>query len=83
VKYVKADNVFKQLYLRITATKPHKVGIVAVMHKMLMIYQEQVIQFADKIKDFYDKCLPKKFNDEFDKKGYIAFWNEWNRRRNA
>jgi len=33
----KADNVFKQLYLRITKTKPHKVGIVAVMHKMLII----------------------------------------------
>jgi transposase len=37
VKCVKADNVFKQLYLRITATKPHKVGIVAVMHKMIII----------------------------------------------
>jgi len=37
VKCVKADNIFKQLYLRITATKPHKVGIVAVMHKMLII----------------------------------------------
>jgi len=34
---VKADNVFKKLYLRITAKKPHKVGIVAVMHKMLII----------------------------------------------
>lgn len=37
VKCVKADNVFRQLYLRITATKPHKVGIVAVMHKMIII----------------------------------------------
>jgi|GEM_PF-3143062 len=37
VKCVKADNVFKQLYLRMTAKKPHKVGIVAVMHKMLII----------------------------------------------
>jgi transposase len=37
VMCVKADNVFKQLYLRITAKKPHKVGIVAVMHKMLII----------------------------------------------
>jgi transposase len=36
-KCVKTDNVFRQLYLRITATKPHKVGIVAVMHKMLII----------------------------------------------
>ena len=47
------------------------------------IYKEQVIQFADKIKAFYEKCSPKKFHDEFDKKGYIAFWNEWNKRRNA
>ena len=37
VKCVKADNVFKKLYLRIAAKKPHKVGIVAVMHKMLII----------------------------------------------
>jgi hypothetical protein len=41
-KCVKTDNVFKQLYLRITATKPRKVGIVAVMHKMLIIAQSLV-----------------------------------------
>jgi len=34
---VVSDNVFRQLYLRITETKPHKVRIVAVMHKMLVI----------------------------------------------
>ena len=32
-----ANNVFRQLYLRITATKPHKVGMVTVMRKMLII----------------------------------------------
>ena len=37
VKCVKTDNVFRKLYLRITATRPHKVGMVAVMHKMLII----------------------------------------------
>ena len=42
VKCVKADNVFRQLYLRITATKPHKVGIVAVMHKMIIIAHAMV-----------------------------------------
>ena len=37
VKCVKADNVFKQLYLRITKNRPHKVGIIAVAHKILII----------------------------------------------
>ena len=37
VKCVKEDNVFRKLYLRITAMKPHKVGMVAVRHKMLII----------------------------------------------
>jgi hypothetical protein len=50
------------------------------------MYKEKVVKFADKIKAFYDNCSPKKISDipdEFEKNGYIAFWNEWNRRRNV
>jgi len=56
-------------------------GKVTLVDKMM--YEEEVIKFADKIKTFYDNCSQKKFHDEFDKNGYIAFWNEWNRRRNT
>ena len=42
VKCVKADNIFRQLYLRITTTRPHKVGIVAVMHKMIIIAHSMI-----------------------------------------
>jgi len=42
VKCVKADNVFKQLYLRITKNRPHKVGIIAVAHKILIIAHAMV-----------------------------------------
>jgi len=37
VKCIKADNVFKKLYERITKNRPHKVGIIAVAHKILLI----------------------------------------------
>jgi hypothetical protein len=46
-------------------------------------YKQEVYKFADGIESFYKKCTPKKLpDDEFDKNGYIAFWNEWHRRRN-
>lgn len=45
-------------------------------------YTEEVFRFADMIEDFYDACTPKVLpDDEFDRNGYIAFWNEWHRRR--
>ncbi len=47
-------------------------------------YKKEVFKFADSIEAFYNICtkkiLPK---DEFDRNGYIAFWNEWHRRRNS
>ena len=46
-------------------------------------YREEVYRFADKIEDYYNKCLPKQFDDDFKKNAYIAFWNEWRRRRNG
>lgn len=45
-------------------------------------YQDEVFRFADKIEAFYQQCSPKILpEDEFDRDGYLAFWNEWHRRR--
>lgn len=45
-------------------------------------YRLEVFRFVDKIEDFYKKCSPKKLSkDKFESDGYIAFWNEWHRRR--
>lgn len=45
-------------------------------------YRNEVFAFADKIEAYYKICKPKILpKDEFDRNGYIAFWNEWNRRR--
>lgn len=47
-------------------------------------YRQEVYKFADKIEDYYKLCSPKNVpSDEFERNGYIAFWNEWHRRRNA
>ncbi|SCK04409.1 Uncharacterised protein [uncultured Clostridium sp.] len=46
-------------------------------------YRYEVYKFVDEIELYYNKCKPKNLPyDEVDKNGYIAFWNEWNRRRN-
>jgi hypothetical protein len=46
-------------------------------------YKKEVFCFADKIEKFYSDCSPKKLDgDEFTENCYIAFWNEWHRRRN-
>ena len=41
-------------------------------------YRQTVFAFADLIESFYksseDKIMPE---DEFDRNGYVAFWNEW------
>lgn len=47
-------------------------------------YRQEVYRFADKIENYYKSCSPQKLpEDKFDHDGYIAFWNEWHRRRNA
>lgn len=47
-------------------------------------YRQEVYRFADKIENYYKSCSPKKIpEDPFTRHGYIAFWNEWHRRRNA
>ena len=47
-------------------------------------YKREVFRFADKIEMFYKSCTAKKLpeDDELTCNGYIAFWNEWHRRRN-
>ena len=45
-------------------------------------YKKEVFRFADKVEAFYQACTPKEVpDDEFDRNGYLAFWNEWHRRR--
>ena len=45
-------------------------------------YEKQVYHFADVIENFYLSCSPKVMpKDPFEKNAYIAFWNEWHRRR--
>lgn len=46
-------------------------------------YKQEVFALADKIESFYNACSPKRLpKDAFEKNGYLAFWNEWHRRRN-
>lgn len=46
-------------------------------------YKDQVLAFADDVKSFYNSSSPKnKLDDDFDRNGYIAFWNEWHSLRN-
>ena len=46
-------------------------------------YKREVFLFADKVEAFYKSCTPKEMpKDEFHRNGYIAFWNEWHKRRN-
>ena len=45
-------------------------------------YEKVVCDFADTVQSIYEKCSPKIVPaDDFDRKGYVAFWNEWTRRR--
>lgn len=45
-------------------------------------YRDEVFCFADKVERFYLSCAPKILpQNEWDRNGYIAFWNEWHRRR--
>lgn len=41
-------------------------------------YREQVLHFADKIKEFYSSNITRKFYDKFDEEEYDLFWIEFN-----
>lgn len=50
---------------------------------MFRKYQYEALDFAKSVERFYDACTPKEMpEDEFDRNGYTAFWNEWQRRYN-
>ena len=41
-------------------------------------YKEEVLRFVNVVEEYYKKSLPKNIPaDEFERNGYIAFWNEW------
>ncbi|MBU5438147.1 DUF3885 domain-containing protein [Tissierella sp. MSJ-40] len=45
-------------------------------------YKEEVLHFANMVENFYKESLSKNIpEDEFERNGYIAFWNEWHRRK--
>lgn len=45
-------------------------------------YRAEVFRFADDIQAYYESCQPKvPPDDEFSRSGWIAFRNEWHRRR--
>jgi hypothetical protein len=46
-------------------------------------YQKIVLSFADQVQNFYKDSMPKTLPaDDFDRKGYEAFWREWESLRN-
>lgn len=45
-------------------------------------YKKIVMDFADQVENFYKTSLPKTIpTDDFDKKGYLTFWKEWQKLR--
>ncbi len=46
-------------------------------------YQAEVFRVADQVEAFYHNCSPKATVDKFERDAYIAFWNEWHRRRRS
>ena len=45
-------------------------------------YKKSVYSFVDKIEEYYMKSKPRILpKDKVDREGYLAFWNEWHRRR--
>lgn len=46
-------------------------------------YRAEVYRFADKVETYYAACAPKEPYDDFSRKGYTAFWNEWHRRKDG
>lgn len=47
-------------------------------------YRREVLAFVQKIEDFYNACPPRPLpEDDWERKGYLAFWKEWRRRKEA
>ena len=68
----------------------HKYGIVTLKTKNgtetkidFTHYKNQVLKFVDKVEQFYKYSIEKEIpKDDFDRKGYLQFWKEWNEKRN-
>ena len=46
------------------------------------VYKQQILNFVDRIEDFYKESRPKNLpENNYDREGYLKFWNEWNTRR--
>ena len=46
-------------------------------------YKTEVVDFVNKVEDFYEQSKPKKLpNEDYDRIGYEKFWREWKRRLN-
>lgn len=44
-------------------------------------YSREVLHFAHQIENFYASCSKKELpEEEYERNGYLAFWNEWRRR---
>ena len=45
-------------------------------------YENEVIDFVDKVEEFYKNSKPKQMpDDNYDRIGYELMWKEWKRRR--
>lgn len=56
-------------------------GKVTVVDKL--DYEKEVHRISDEIEMYYKRCKSKVLpTDTFCRNGYIAYWNEWHRRRN-
>jgi hypothetical protein len=65
-------------FVKLVTEKSHEVSI------NLENYTKIVFNFVDKIEEFYKMSKSKNVpTDDFDRNGYIKFWNEWNNRRNS
>lgn len=40
-----------------------------------------VLDFTDRIEEEYSKCAKDKIEDEYERRGYRLFWEEWNNRK--
>lgn len=50
----------------------------------LEMYKNEVFKFADEIEAFYNASTPKKLSEneeDWERKAYLLFWDEWHRRR--
>ena len=41
-------------------------------------YKKIIFNYVDKLKDFYNNSLPKIFSEDYHRKCYFKFWEEWN-----